>query len=84
MNGLYPDIHCHRLAVAATTIHDIARIAGVSAATVSRTLNMPNIVTSATRRKVAEAIAVCRWVPNENARRLSKRCAATDDPDILD
>jgi len=49
---------------------DVARLAGVSTATVSRTLNAPNQVDADTRRLVSDAVAKLRYVPHGAARAL--------------
>jgi LacI family transcriptional regulator len=49
---------------------DVARLAGVSTATVSRALNLPAQVDPKTRRRVQEAIAKLRYVPHGAARAL--------------
>ncbi|WP_210543850.1 LacI family DNA-binding transcriptional regulator [Rhodoferax sp. PAMC 29310] len=46
------------------TIHDIARLAGVSAMTVSRALNQPNRVSPAMRSKVQEVVRQTGFIPN--------------------
>ncbi len=46
------------------TVHDVARIAGVSAMTVSRAVNTPDGVPAATLAKVQQAIAKTGYVPN--------------------
>ncbi|OAB42386.1 LacI family DNA-binding transcriptional regulator [Paenibacillus glacialis] len=56
-----------------TTIKDIAKIAGVSVATVSRVINESGYVNVDTRKKVEEAINVMNYSPNEVARSLYKR-----------
>lgn len=56
-----------------TTIKDIARIAGVSVATVSRVINESGYVNADTRKKVEEAIKLMNYSPNEVARSLYKR-----------
>ncbi|MGM9659687.1 MAG: LacI family DNA-binding transcriptional regulator [Faecousia sp.] len=53
------------------TIDDIAKIAGVSTATVSRVLNNSSSVTPATRDKVQRVIDACGYIPNASARNLS-------------
>ncbi|SAK66080.1 LacI family DNA-binding transcriptional regulator [Caballeronia ptereochthonis] len=52
---------------------DVARLAGVSTATVSRFLNEPAKVTEQTRAKVQAAITQLDWVPNAAARSLVSR-----------
>lgn len=52
------------------TIHDVAREAGVSIATVSRSLNGQTRVSEATRRKVIEVARALDFAPNRNARGL--------------
>jgi LacI family transcriptional regulator len=49
---------------------DVARLAGVSSATVSRVLNTPERVDPATRQRVADAIAKLRYLPHGAARTL--------------
>lgn len=54
------------------TIHDIAKFAGVSLATVSRVLREPDKVTPARRARVREAIAHFNYVPNAVAQQLRR------------
>ena len=55
------------------TIEDVAAIAGVSIATVSRAINEPTKVADATRRRVSEAIARTGYTTNAMARSLRMR-----------
>jgi LacI family transcriptional regulator, repressor for deo operon, udp, cdd, tsx, nupC, and nupG len=59
----------HKLA----TIEDVATIAGVSIATVSRAINEPTKVADGTRRRVTEAIAQTGYTTNAMARSLRMR-----------
>ncbi|MDX6238569.1 MAG: LacI family transcriptional regulator [Kribbellaceae bacterium] len=52
------------------TIRDVARLAGVSASTVSRALSMPQVVNSATRARVQSAADALGYAPNKAARGL--------------
>jgi LacI family repressor for deo operon, udp, cdd, tsx, nupC, and nupG len=54
----------------AAGIRDVARLAGVSTATVSRALASPDLVTPETRARVHEAIGQTGYVPNPAARSL--------------
>lgn len=54
-----------------TTIHDVAKRAGVAVATVSRVLNNTAPVSESTRKLVQAAIAELNFVPSSNARKLS-------------
>ena len=56
---------------------DVARIANVSTATVSRYLNEPQRVSEKTRAKVRAAIDQLDWVPNAAARSLVSRRSYT-------
>ncbi|WP_148252946.1 LacI family DNA-binding transcriptional regulator [Aidingimonas lacisalsi] len=47
-----------------TTIRKVAELAGVSVATVSRTLKLPDVVTPKTRAKVLEAVEAAGYEPN--------------------
>ncbi len=55
------------------TIEDVAAIAGVSIATVSRAINEPTKVADETRRKVTEAVARTGYTTNAMARSLRMR-----------
>ncbi|WP_277188076.1 LacI family DNA-binding transcriptional regulator [Caballeronia sp. BR00000012568055] len=71
-----PDIAAESLAsenAAQPLLADVARLAGVSTATVSRFLNEPSKVTERTRAKVQSAIDQLDWVPNAAARSLVSR-----------
>lgn len=52
------------------SIREVARRAGVSTATVSRTLNSPEKVSKETAARVHEAVTALRYVPNTHARSL--------------
>ncbi|WP_243371961.1 LacI family DNA-binding transcriptional regulator [Microvirga solisilvae] len=58
-------------------IADVARIAGVSTATVSRVLASPDKVRQKTRDLVLEAVRQCGYTPNSVARNLRKRRTMT-------
>lgn len=53
--------------MAAATIRDVAELAGVSIATVSRTLGHPELVSELTRQRVLEAVGSTGFVPNRQA-----------------
>ena len=59
------------------SIREVAKIAGVSPATVSRVMNGTAGVSPEKQRKVLEAIERTGFVPNEVARSLFKRSAKT-------
>ncbi len=52
------------------TSKDVAKLAGVSQATVSRVLNTPDVVKKETVNKVMNAIKELNYIPNANARSL--------------
>jgi LacI family transcriptional regulator len=54
----------------APTLRDVAEEAGVSTATVSRTLNTPGQVNAETRERVNAAVQALGYAPNFNARAL--------------
>lgn len=58
--------------MAATTIRDVAKHAGVGVGTVSRVINDSTAVSEATRQKVLAAIEALNYSPNLAARRLSR------------
>lgn len=55
----------------APTIYDVAREAGVSYSTVSRTLSGYEFVKSSTKEKVLQAAEKLGYVPNQQARSLA-------------
>lgn len=57
------------------SIRDVAKIAGVSPATVSRVMNGTANVDADKRQRVYEAIKQTGFVPNEVARSLYKKSA---------
>lgn len=57
----------------ATTIKDVARLAGVSVATVSRALNGHSNVTAQTRKHVMGVVAQLRFVPSSAAQSMITR-----------
>jgi LacI family transcriptional regulator len=59
------------------TLADVARVAGVSTATVSRCLNSPAQVQTATRDRVLTAVAALGYSPNFGARALAARRTGT-------
>jgi len=59
------------------TLADVASLAGVSTATVSRTLNNPELVDPITREKVTYAIKTSGYTRNETARSLATRSSRT-------
>lgn len=54
-------------------IHDVAKLAGVSVATVSRAISNPAIVSESTRKAVEEAIAQIGYTLNLTARNLRQQ-----------
>ncbi len=59
----------------APQIKDVARVAGVSTATVSRALSQPDMLTDATREAVFEAVRATGYRVNKAARALRKQSA---------
>jgi LacI family transcriptional regulator len=53
------------------TMADVAKLAGVSAMTVSRVMNGTGLVRESTRHKVTAAIATLKYTPNQEARNLA-------------
>jgi LacI family transcriptional regulator len=70
--------------VAATSIKEVARHAGVSVGTVSNVLNHPEMVSEATRERVQAAIAELGFVRNESARQLRAGRSRTIGLVVLD
>jgi LacI family transcriptional regulator len=56
-----------------TTVRDVARVARVSTATVSRALRFPDVVRPETRARVARAVERLNYVPHGVARALTTR-----------
>ncbi|MBV7408411.1 LacI family DNA-binding transcriptional regulator [Maritimibacter sp. DP1N21-5] len=59
------------------TIQDVARVAGVSTATVSRTLSKPSVVSTTTRDAVLSAIEATGYRPNTMASNLRRQRAGS-------
>jgi LacI family transcriptional regulator len=60
-------------AVTAVTLYDVARLAGVSIATVSRVVHGQDLVRDSTRARVREVIEQLGYVPDGAAQSLSRR-----------
>ena len=58
-------------------IRDVAAMAGVSVATVSRTLKNPDLVRPATREEVLRCVAALGFVPNAQARHFRRQATDT-------
>ena len=58
------------LAKQTITINQVAKMAGVSTATVSRALNKPNTVSEAVKKKIERIIKKIGYIPNAGARSL--------------
>ena len=54
------------------TMKDVAQLAGVSTATVSRALMNPEKVSSSTRKRVEDAVLEAGYSPNSLARNLRR------------
>ena len=59
------------------TIQDVARVAGVSTATVSRTISKPDVVAKATREAVLSAVAETGYRVNTTASNLRRQRTGT-------
>jgi DNA-binding LacI/PurR family transcriptional regulator len=59
------------------TVHDVAKLAGVSSATVSRAVNTPAVVSPETLDRITRAIAKLGYAPNRIARSLKARASDT-------
>jgi LacI family transcriptional regulator len=58
-------------------LRDVARVAGVSTATVSRAMNDPRLVSEELRTRIDSVIRHLGWVPHGAARALATRRSAT-------
>src|SRR5262249_6618207 len=58
-------------------LRDVARVAGVSTATVSRAMNSPDTVSEELRARVASVVRHLGWVPHGAARALATRRTGT-------
>jgi len=66
------------------TIRDVARLAGVSVATVSRVLNNSSAVTAETRDAVLQAVDSLGYRPNANAQALATQVSDTIGVVVMD
>jgi LacI family transcriptional regulator len=69
--------HTYRSPGARPTLEDVARLAKVSTATVSRCLNSPDQVLQQTRERVLAAVAQMGYTPNFGARALASKRTGT-------
>lgn len=65
------------MALAKTRLSDVAKRAGVSAATVSRAINSPEKVSTALRERITTVIEELHYVPHGAARALASRRSRT-------
>ena len=66
------------------TIRDVARLAGVSVATVSRVLNNSALVSPDTREAVMKAVTQLGYRPNANAQALATQVSDTIGVVVMD
>lgn len=66
------------------TIRDVARLAGVSVATVSRVLNNPAIASKEAREQVLSAVKALGYRPNANAQALATQSSDTIGVVVMD
>ena len=66
------------------TIRDVARLAGVSVATVSRVLNNSALVSADTRETVMQAVSQLGYRPNANAQALATQVSDTIGVVVMD
>src|SRR5476649_1632866 len=66
------------------TIRDVAKLAGVSVATVSRVLNNTAIASKEAREQVLQAVAVLGYRPNANAQALATQSSDTIGVVVMD
>lgn len=66
------------------TIRDVAKLAGVSVATVSRVLNNPAIASKEARELVLQAVAALGYRPNANAQALATQSSDTIGVVVMD
>ncbi len=59
------------------TIKDVAKLAGVSIATVSRYVNQSSVLTEESKRKVEAAIKELHYIPNTAAKNLKNQSSST-------
>ena len=59
------------------TLHDVAKAAGVSTATVSRCLNLPDVVAKATLDRVMQSVKELGYTPNFAARMMAGKRTLT-------
>ena len=57
----------------ASTIKDVAKLAGVSPSTVTRVLQDKSSISEATKKKVRKAMETLNYHPNVNARSLASK-----------
>ncbi len=62
---------------AGVSLRMVARVAGVSTATVSRAMNTPELVSEALRERIASVVDRLGWVPHGAARALATRRTGT-------
>ena len=60
-----------RASGATVRLEDVARLAGVSTASVSRALNAPDLVSIELRNRITQAVQELKWVPNGVAKALA-------------
>jgi LacI family transcriptional regulator len=72
-SGTTPAMHRRprRLGHAPVRLEDVARLAGVSTASVSRALNAPDLVSTILRERILHAAQELKWVPNGAAKALA-------------